>query len=314
MIPFHPPTLADRPRVCALLEAEGIPLCDYSFPVLFCWQGAYGFQIAELGERLLIRLRSSLGPAYLWPAGEGDPAPALAALTEDAHAQGEPLRLIALGRYHRNWLEAAWPGRFAFEDARDGADYLYSVEKLATLRGKRLQAKRNHLHRFDDACPGWTAAPFGAADLADCLAMDRAWYEEAKVRETPGSLTSLGDEHRALRLALEHWQELELEGVVLRWRGEPIAFSLGAMLTDEVFDVHFERARGDIQGSYAAVNRAFAQQILATRPEVRYLDREDDMGVPGLRKAKLSYQPDYLEENLSAVETAWSGDRAPTEK
>ena len=90
--------------------------------------------------------------------------------------------------------------------------------------------------------------------------------------------------------------------MVLRCRENLLGFSLGARLTDTIFDVHFERARGDIQGAYPAVNRSFAQAVRQRHPQVRYLDREDDMGLPGLRKAKLSYVPDYLQVNFSAVE------------
>ena len=90
--------------------------------------------------------------------------------------------------------------------------------------------------------------------------------------------------------------------MILRCGREVLGFSLGARLTETIFDVHFERARGDIQGAYPAVNRSFAQAIREKYPLVRYLDREDDMGLPGLRKAKLSYVPDYLQVNFSAVE------------
>ena len=232
LIPFHSPDASDSTWVRPLLQSEGLALCDYSFPVLFCWKDAYGFQYAPLGKRLLVRLTSSLGHSYLWPAGEGDPTPALDALTQDARAEGQPLRLIALTLYHKNWLEDHYPGRFCFEQARDGFDYLYSVDRLADLPGKKLHAKRNHIHRLDEACPGWTWAP----------------------------------------------------------------------LTETIFDVHFERARGEIQGAYPAVNRSFARYIRQKYPHIRYLDREDDMGLPGLRKAKLSYAPDYLQVNFSAVE------------
>ena len=82
-----------------------------------------------------------------------------------------------------------------------------------------------------------------------------------------------------------------------------LGFSLGAPLTETIFDVHFERALGQVQGAFPAVNRSFAQYVREKYPQVRYLDREDDMGIPGLRKAKLSYYPDYLQVNYCAVET-----------
>lgn len=302
LIPFHSPDASDSTWVRPLLQSEGLALCDYSFPVLFCWKDAYGFQYAPLGKRLLVRLTSSLGHSYLWPAGEGDPTPALDALTQDARAEGQPLRLIALTLYHKNWLEDHYPGRFCFEEARDGFDYLYSVDRLADLPGKKLHAKRNHIHRLDEACPGWTRAPLTQADIPACLAMDAAWHQDALTRETVRGLSTLDDEHRALVLALEHLPALGLEGIVLRWQDTLLGFTLGAPLTETIFDVHFERARGEIQGAYPAVNRSFARYIRQKYPHIRYLDREDDMGLPGLRKAKLSYAPDYLQVNFSAVE------------
>lgn len=302
MIAFQSPAASDGSWVRPLLQAEGLPLCNYSFPVLFCWQGAFRGEYAPLGRRLLVRLNSSLGHSYLWPVGEGDPAPALEALTQDAHAAGQPLRLISLTLYHKNWLEDHYPGRFAFEEARDGFDYLYSVDRLASLPGKKLHAKRNHIRRLDDACPGWAWAPLTGEDIPACLAMEAAWHRAALERETVQGLSTLDDEHRALTLALENMAPLALEGVILRCQGEVLGFSLGAKLTDTIFDVHFERARGDIQGAYPAVNRSFAQYVQAHHPQVRYLDREDDMGLPGLRKAKLSYYPDHLQVNFCAVE------------
>lgn len=272
MTPFQFPKATDAAWVKPLLNAEGLALCNYSFPVLFCWQHAYDFRYAREGDRLLTRLTSSLGHSYLWPVGEGDPKPALDAITQDAREEGQPLRLIALTQYHKNWLEANYPDRFAFEEARDGFDYLYDIDRLADLPGKKLHAKRNHIHRLDEAYPGWDWTPMTQADIAPCLAMDAAWHQEALTREAAeGGLSTLDDEHRAL-------------------------------LTENVFDVHFERARGDIQGAYPAVNRSFARYIREKYPQVRYLDREDDMGLPGLRKAKESYYPDYLEVNFSAVE------------
>lgn len=302
MIPFRIPQADDACWVRPLLEAEGLALCNYSFPVLFCWQDTYGFRYAPLGRRLLVQMKSTLGHSYLWPAGEGDPTPALEALAANAHAGGEPLRLIALTQYHKNWLEDRYPGRFCFVEARDGFDYLYTVDHLADLPGKKLHAKRNHIHRLDEDCPGWRWSWLTQDDVEPCREMDRLWLQQAQQREAVQGLSTLDGENRALELALTHWQEIGLEGVVLRCQDQILGFSLGAPLTETIFDVHFERARADIQGAYPAVNRSFAQAVRQKYPQVRYLDREDDMGLPGLRKAKLSYHPDYLQVNFSAVE------------
>ena len=304
MLEFQKPRLSDREWILPLLAEEGLPLCNYSFPVLYCWQDAYHFKIARAEDRLLVRLKSTLGHAYLWPVGRGNPRPALEEISADAALHGEPVRLIGLTLYHRNWLADAFPDRFAFAETRDGFDYLYDVDRLADLPGKKLHAKRNHIHRLDDTCPGWVWTPLTDQDIPDCLAMDERWHREALERESEQAVTTLEEDHRAMAMALENRDRLGLEGVVLRWEGRVFAFSLGAPLTDTVFDVHFERAQGDIQGAYAAVNRSLARYVREKYPAVRYLDREDDMGLPGLRKAKLSYYPDHLEVNYCAAESA----------
>jgi len=301
LIPFHSPDASDSTWVRPLLQSEGLALCDYSFPVLFCWKDAYGFQYAPLGKRLLVRLTSSLGHSYLWPAGEGDPTPALDALTQDARAEGQPLRLIALTLYHKNWLEDHYPGRFCFEEARDGFDYLYSVDRLADLPGKKLHAKRNHINRFVENNPTWTYEEITPATLPECLEMDKEWYRRSLQREGDAEERDLGDEGIALRTAMEHYEELGLEGGLIRVYGEVVAFTIGDRLSADTYDVHFEKAYGELQGAYAMINREFARWVRARHPEIRYLNREDDMGVEGLRKAKQSYYPDLMVEKHTAV-------------
>ena len=100
---------------------------------------------------------------------------------------------------------------------------------------------------------------------------------------------------------MEHYHELGLEGGLIRVYGEVVAFTMGDMLCADTFDVHFEKAYGELQGAYAMINREFARQVRARHPEIKYLNREDDMGVEGLRKAKQSYYPDLMVEKHTAV-------------
>lgn len=302
MLTFSESTLDDRRWVAPLLQREGLALCDYSFPVLYCWRETFRFRLARLGERVLISLQSPDGPAFLWPAGEGDPAPAVEALLAEAHGQGEPLRLMGLTEDHQRWLEDRYPGVFAFSHLREGDNYLYRTERLADLGGKKLHAKRNHIHRFEAACPDWVCAPLTDDDTPGCLALEERWFGEAAERE--GSPASLLGEHRAVTEALRRREALGLEGIVLREGTQVLAFSLGAPLTDTVFDVHFERADSAVPGAYAAVNRAFARYVRDRYPHMAYLNREDDMGLAGLRQAKLSYGPDRILVYKCAVETA----------
>ena len=104
----------------------------------------------------------------------------------------------------------------------------------------------------------------------------------------------------ALNRAFAHWQELGMEGLVMYVGEQVVAMTMGSRLGDDAVDVHFEKADLDYPGAYAVINRAFARHIREKYPQVKFLNREDDMGIEGLRKAKLSYYPHHM------VEKCWA--------
>lgn len=301
MVEFYAPQLTDKPWVDACLAAGEAGACEYNFTNLFTWAEAYEQVIGRLDGQLLIRVRGRVGPAYLWPVGEQEPEQTLRQLEALCAQRGEKLRLVCLTRQQVEQLEQLRPGAFAFAADRDGFDYLYDIDKLSDLPGRKLHSKRNHCKRFETTYPDWTYEALTEAALPECLAMGEAWDRESREREGVAEETDLSNEQRALRLAMEHFTALGLEGGVLRVGGKVVAFTMGDKLTGSVFDVHFEKAYGAMPGAYAVINREFARQVRRDHPEVRFLNREDDMGVEGLRKAKSSYYPDQMVEKYWAV-------------
>ena len=300
MIEFHKPQLTDKPRVDELLRRADHRGCEYNFTNLFVWSDAYDQRIARVGDFLVTHLCGALGCSYIYPAGSGDIAPVLTALEQDAAERGVPLRLVCLTQPQIQELDTLFPGRFTFEADRDGFDYLYDIDRLADLGGKKLHAKRNHINRFIENNPSWVYEDITPESLPECLEMDKEWYRRSMVREGLAEERDLGDEGRALRLAMEHYHALGLEGGLIRVYGEVVAFTMGDLLSSDTYDVHFEKAYGELQGAYAMINREFARRVRQRHPQVRYLNREDDMGVEGLRKAKESYYPDLMVEKYSA--------------
>lgn len=301
MIEFKTPTPADRVWVTPLVEAEGAMGSESNFNNMYLWNRMYGQELARLGDRVLIRLKGEKGHRYLFPYGSGDLAPAVEALAEDAAGRGEKLTFICLSREQKAQLKELWPDRFEYdcEWDRNSWDYIYDVNKLADLAGKKLHSKRNHIHRFDERFPDWISEPITAGNVEDCVAMEQVWA--AAKSETAGDIT-LTEETISILEALYLRDELELEGVLIRAEGKVVAFSMGSFTTPECFDVHYEKAFGEIQGSYAVVNREMARMIRSRHPQVKWFNREDDLGLEGLRKAKLSYYPDILLEKCSARE------------
>lgn len=301
MIDFQPPKIGDLAWAGKCLAAAPRPACEYSFTNLLGWSKPYGQEIAQWGNFLLTRLDGPLHGCYLWPVGEGDERAAVEALAADAGERGCPLRLVAVPAGEKDRLEAWWPGRFEITPDRDGFDYCYDIEKMCDLPGKKLHGKRNHINRFLEANEGrWTFEAMTRTQLAECLEMEAEWRRRASGREV--DFENHGPETTALLAAAAHYDALGMDGGILRVYGEVVAFTMGTLLTPDTYDVHFEKAYGELQGAYPMIAREFARLIRDKYPAVRWLNREDDMGVEGLRKAKESYYPDRMIEKFTAIE------------
>ena len=191
-------------------------------------------------------------------------------------------------------LERLFPGKFEFTSYRDSFDYIYTVEELAELHGKKLQAKRNHCNRFEAEHPDFKTQRVTPETIPLCREMTEKWYEAHDWNE------KIEYEKIAIARAFDCFSETGMDGLLLVENGEVLAFSLGARMNERYYDVCFEKAFSAINGAYAMINREFSRMIAEKYPAVAYLNREDDMGEPGLRKAKESYQPTLLLEKFTA--------------
>lgn len=305
MIAFRDPEIGDRQWVEERFRASGNQGCEYSFSTLFLWSGAYQQQVASMDGFVLERLRGKLGAGYLFPAGSGPLEPVLSALEKDAAERGEPCRFFCVTPEQAERLEQLRPGQYAFQSDRDGWDYLYALDRLAGLGGKKLHGKRNHIRRFEESHPDWQVEQITMDNLAECAEMDLEWNRRYRSLDAAGeeaeARTRL-DERHAMSRAFAHYEALGMDGLLLRTGGKVVAFTMGSPISADTFDVHFEKAYGEIQGAYPMINREFARWLQANRPGVRWLNREDDMGLEGLRKSKESYYPDRMVEKSAAIQ------------
>ena len=219
--------------------------------------------------------------------------PVLEALRADAKEREIPFRLTSMSVADCRAVEEIYPGQFKFCPDRDGFDYLYEIDHLADLKGKKYQQKRNHIHRFLESCPDWRAEPITPDWIPACRDLLDRWYR-SHLEADPHMQYHL--EQLALDRAFRNYDALGLDGLVLLNGDRPIAMTIGSLLTPGVYDVNFEKALGEVPGDYAMINRTFARYIREKYPQVQYLDREDDLGLAGLRKAKESYHPDRMVE------------------
>lgn len=299
MIAFHSPDISDRSWIHPILFSCDYPGADYTFNDMLLWSCYYG-EVGRVGDFVTQHSVCGSCHTYLYPAGQGDIAGALRQIIDDAHERGGTLRLRGLTQQTRAQLESLYPDRFTYTAYRDSYDYIYTVEELSQLHGKKLQAKRNHCNRFEAANPDWYTAPMTSASVPQCQAMLRAWYTLHEPGCTAQELDQLQKEKGALALAFEHFEALGLDGLLL-YDGEAlIAFSMGGRMNERYYDVIFEKAFPNVNGAYAMINREFSRMIAAHYPQVDFLNREDDMGAEGLRRAKESYQPTLLLEKFVA--------------
>ena len=294
MLNFHAPSAKDYEWIHPILYRAGLPGADYTFQSMYFWECYYGE--VGLAEGFVTQHLTQDGfEIYLYPAGEGDVRPALEAIFADAKERGGKLRLRGVTQDRREELERLYPGKFSFTAYRDSFDYIYTVEELTELHGKKLQAKRNHCNRFEQDHPDARTEIITPENLALCREMVKKWYEVHEWNE------QIEQEKTAISRAFDHFEAAHMDGLMLIENGEVIAFSMGARMNEQYYDVCFEKAYSAINGAYAMINREFSRMIAEKYPALAYLNREDDMGEPGLRKAKESYQPTLLLAKYNAT-------------
>ncbi len=288
MIDFQKIDLSQAAKYRQYLSACGERGCEYSLANLYMWGRQ---KVAIFHDCLVLFSQFQRKSVYPFPVGDGDLGTVLDAIIHDAKVRGLQCRLASMTAEDCAILEERYPGQFQFHPDRDCCDYVYNIDDLAKLPGRKYQRKRNHLNRFRQNHPDCRIEPITEERFSAVKAMVEQWYA-ARMASDPDNDFLL--EQQAMRRAMEKWAELELEGVVLMENGRILAMSMGSFLNEDTFDVHFEKALEDVDGAYAAINQAFAAHLQGKYPNLRWLNREDDMGIPGLRKAKLSYYPDHL--------------------
>ena len=301
MLKFDLVKKEDKDWITELLTMEPTMGCEYDFVTNYLWNHVFHRRVARCGDRLVMRLLEGKDVCYTYPVGRGPLTPVLDEMEADAKEHGVPLRMVCVPTAFWEKIEAECPGRFVAEADRDSFDYIYAIDKLADLKGKKMHAKRNHINRFNENCPDWMFEPMTAANLEECYAMAEEWKNRRWEEATEQEKRQYTDERAAIGRALENMEELGIEGGLIRVEGRVVAFAVGSRLSLDGYDIHFEKAYDDIQGAYSAINREMARYVRSKYPDVKWINREDDVGIEGLRKAKLSYHPDLLLEKFTVT-------------
>lgn len=294
MLEFKPITINDKPEIDPYLKKNS-QTCDRTFANLFCWQHHYRTQWAEFNGWLVIRacINGERRLAYIPLALNDSPdyTVILPALAEDAQKHDQTLTLMGLSDSECEMIENVCGKCFIFDKNRDFADYVYLSENLSTLKGRKYAQKRNHVNKFKSLYP-YRYEPITESNKHLCLALEETW---SKNHNDDGSAEA---ESMAIRKALDNFEELGLDGGALFVDDEIVAFTYGSELNEHTFCTHVEKANIEYDGVYQMINYLFAQHL---SERYKFINREEDLGIAGLRKSKLSYEPEHLEYKTTAL-------------
>lgn len=285
MLEFKSISASDFERYNKYRSQDSTNASEGVFMTMFIWNNYYNLELAENGEFLFIRFNiKGKAPSYFFPIGEGNLERAFDELSQYAQGKGEKLCLRLVSAENAEKLKKLNVKRFSFIESRDSFDYVYLTEKMITLSGKKLHSKRNHLNYFMDNYDFQYISVTDPLLLKECADKARAWVGAKTKNVNPFELG-------AMEKYFEHYFEFNQKGAVIKINGKIAAMSFGERLNEDTALIQIELADENYRGAYQAINKLFCENEWQ---DCKYVNREEDMGIEGLRRAKESYQPQFL--------------------
>lgn len=290
---FFVPSLKDIVKMKEAFKKNEKRCCEMSPVNTLLWARHYHTEIAFWNGNIVFRsCRSDGSFSYACNLlNAEEPKQLFDRIKKLAEDNMQTLAMHCVVEEEIKMIEEWYPEKYQFTFNRNDSDYIYEQEKLATLAGKKLHGKRNHIHRFEEQNPDWGYETITDRNEEECAGMAMKWCMKNCMDEENEIEYEKIDESKLVVYAIRHREEFGMVGGALRAGGRIIAITLGERLTDDTFVVHFEKAFSEIQGAYPMINREFVRQELS---DYTYVNREEDLGIEGLRKAKLSYRPDII--------------------
>ena len=289
MLNFRYANINDREWIDPIFKNSGYLGADFCFGSLFIWQEIYKSKISK-DKDFLYRIYDGAETLYAFPVGNGNYSDALEIMIQDAKDRNITFKMFGITEKMKKILDTIMPNKFKFELRRDMSDYIYNSKDLIFLQGKRYHSKRNHISRFKKSY-NWEYCDINKDNLDLCEEFFNKWFSLNKDKD-------IESEKIAVKRALDNYFDLKLIGGYLEVDNQIAAIIIGEEINDEIFDIHFEKALLEYSGAYPAINQEFTKRSLSN---YKYINREEDMGIPNLRKAKLSYKPVKLLEKYIGV-------------
>lgn len=261
-------------------NAEGIAM--FSFASMFFWKDFYHTSYSIINGNIVMRgCSDGCDDVVYFPRGlQNDVKDTVEQII---NSEGNTICFMPLTERTAETIKEVYP--FSKISLIDGkCEYVYNQSDLATLSGKKYHSKRNHIAKFDK---NYTYEYIEINEEKIPLLRECAKHLFEKIENSPV------DEFTAINTAIDNFVQLKLRSGVITVDGNYVAYSIGSSVNKDVADIHFEKADRSYEGSYAKINNCFAANAFADK---KYLNREEDLGIEGLRKAKLSYYPSHLNQ------------------
>lgn len=299
MLGFKQLELSDKEILDKFFKANQMQNSETTFTNLYMWRQCYAVRWLVVHGHLVIAPNAYeshwILPPYGLGHGDDEYRQSLLDVEADFKNRGVPFVIRAVTEEEKERIERVLPGKFDFTYERDISDYIYHGEDLRELKGRKYSKKRNHLNAFLKDYPDHVVEPLSKDNAAEAWDFVERWCGE---RNCAGDIdSSLLCERQAIYDALFAFEDLDYQGLLIRIDGKVVAFTMGEMVNDKTLVIHIEKAFGDYRGLYPAINKAFVNLF----PEADFINREEDMGLEGLRKAKESYYPSHLLKKYKAV-------------
>lgn len=293
MLSFKRIDLEDKKIIDPYLRESGYNLCEYCFGNLYIWQGRFKTAYTIKDGFLLLKGCFDGKCYYLMPCGNGDFISAARQLLEDAMESGHRFIMHCISCERAEELSAAFGDNIAFTPNETAFDYIYDRESLSNLIGQKYHSKRNFINRFIYEYGEAEYEDITPQNIAECRKISDVWLRDNYSEVTEAML----NEKEAIIRLLNNFFPLDMRGAIIRINGKICAFTAGEELNGDTFVIHIEKASYDITGAYAVINNEFAKRALEG---YKYINREEDMGLEGLRKAKRSYNPAFMGKKFTA--------------
>lgn len=287
VLEFKQLTYTDIERIGKILRMSTSRTNDYTIGGLYMWRQYFDYSFDIIGNTLFIKGVTEddiNNTAFMLPIGDMPLKDSIGLIQDYCRESG--IRTVTLSAVPEDRLkDLRHVGVSAVNELTDWADYIYDADTLVTLTGKKLSKKRNHVNRFMTDNPGCTLESIRPSNINEV----KTFFKDLSLDPSKPAIAEF--EMMQVADVLSNFDRYPYEGALLRTPDHGIvAFSIGEIIGDTLY-VHIEKMNHTISGVGETINNLFARMMTRRYPMIRYINREEDAGDPGLRRAKESYHP-----------------------